>query len=83
MHHTKPEACGEIDSVPSPLSLVLTLVPMACGLELVPSLVEGMRAKVSARHSSNSLWVKSLSQQSAAVPGHYAVFFEYGRDGRP
>jgi len=36
---TKPEAGGEISSVPSPLSLVHALVPMACGLKLVPALV--------------------------------------------
>ena len=40
MHRTKPEAGGEIGSVPSPLSVVHALVPMACGLKLVPALVQ-------------------------------------------
>jgi hypothetical protein len=35
MLRAKPEASGEI----SPLSLVYALVPMACGLQLVPVLV--------------------------------------------
>jgi len=47
--HTKPDAGGEIGSVPGPLSLMHILVPMACGtnpLVNTPPLAQGVPNKV-------------------------------------